>query len=57
MKRVALRKWVKDSVGAADGKFKKFLFKDITSIPEEITASDEKKVWRPSFPSAKVDNV
>jgi len=50
MKRVALRKWVNDSVAAADDRFKKFLFKAIASIPEKITASDEKRLAARLFP-------
>ena len=37
-------KWVNYSLAAADDRFKKFLFKAIASIPEEITASDEKRL-------------
>jgi ArsR family transcriptional regulator len=37
-------KWVNYSLAAADDQFKKFLFKAIASIPQEITASDEKRL-------------
>jgi len=37
-------KWVNYSLAAADDRFKKFLFKAIASIPEEITAFDEKRL-------------
>jgi ArsR family transcriptional regulator len=37
-------KWVNYSLATADDRFKKFIFKAIASIPEEITASDEKRL-------------
>lgn len=37
-------RWVNYSLAAADDRFKKFLFRAIASIPEETTASDEKRL-------------